>query len=91
MNDDLLNRALIFAVNAHAGMVRQGTNTPYIVHPMEAVAIVASMTNDKEVIAEDIHGIIDKYLENVKQTLMDWISDIENYYDERVSAMEREM
>ena len=26
MNDDLLNRALIFAVNAHAGMVRKGTN-----------------------------------------------------------------
>lgn len=60
MKDDLLNRALIFAVNAHTGMVRKGTDTPYIVHPMEAAAIVASMTNDKEVIAAAaLHDVVE--------------------------------
>ena len=53
--------------------------------------VMALLLDDKKENAEDIHGIIEKYLENVKQTLMDWISDIEKYYDERVSAIEREM
>ena len=47
----LLDKAIIFAVNAHRGQLRKGTNTPYILHPMEAAAIVGSMTNDDEVIA----------------------------------------
>ncbi len=47
----LLDKAIIFAVNAHRGQLRKGTNTPYILHPMEAAAIVGSMTDDDEVIA----------------------------------------
>lgn len=47
----LLDNAIIFAVNAHRGQLRKGTNTPYILHPMEAAAIVGSMTDDDEVIA----------------------------------------
>ena len=30
MNEDLLNKALVFAINAHAGMTRKGTDIPYI-------------------------------------------------------------
>lgn len=60
MNDQLLSKALIFAINAHSGMVRKGTNLPYIVHPMEAVAIVASMTDDKELIAAAaLHDVVE--------------------------------
>lgn len=47
----LLDEAIIFAVQAHSGQVRKGTNRPYILHPLEAAAIVASMTDDLEVIA----------------------------------------
>ena len=47
----LLDKAIIFAVNAHRGQLRKGSNAPYILHPMEAAAIVAAMTDDEEVIA----------------------------------------
>ncbi|MDD4081065.1 MAG: HD domain-containing protein [Eubacteriales bacterium] len=50
-NDELLARAISFAAEKHKGQVRKGTNIPYIVHPMEAAAIVASMTSDRELLA----------------------------------------
>ena len=51
LNTDLLDRALIFAVHAHAGTERRGKGFPYIVHPLEAVSIVATMTADQELLA----------------------------------------
>lgn len=56
----LFNRAIQYAVDAHAGQLRKGTNIPYIVHPMEAAAIVASMTQNEEVLAAAIlHDVIE--------------------------------
>ena len=51
LDTTLLDRAIIFAVHAHAGTERRGKGFPYIVHPMEAVEIVATMTNDQELLA----------------------------------------
>ena len=51
LNTDLLDRAILFAVRAHAGTERRGKGFPYIVHPMEAVSIVATMTADQELLA----------------------------------------
>ena len=51
LNTALLDRAIIFAVHAHAGTERRGKGYPYIVHPMEAVEIVATMTADQELLA----------------------------------------
>ena len=51
MNTELLDRAIVFAVRAHAGTERRGKGFPYIVHPMEAVSIVATMTADQELLA----------------------------------------
>ena len=51
LNTDLLDRAIIFAVKAHAGTERRGKGYPYIVHPMEAVEIVSTMTKDQELLA----------------------------------------
>ena len=51
LNTDLLDRAIIFAVQAHAGTERRGKGFPYIVHPLEAVEIVATMTPDQELLA----------------------------------------
>ena len=51
LDTDLLDRAIIFAVRAHAGTERRGKGFPYIVHPMEAVEIVATMTRDQELLA----------------------------------------
>ena len=47
----LLDRAILFAVRAHAGTERRGKGFPYIVHPLEAVEIVATMTADQELLA----------------------------------------
>lgn len=51
LDTSLLDRAIIFAVRAHAGTERRGKGFPYIVHPMEAVEIVATMTSDQELLA----------------------------------------
>ena len=51
LDTTLLDRAILFAVRAHAGTERRGKGFPYIVHPMEAVAIVATMTSDQELLA----------------------------------------
>ena len=51
LNTEVLDRALIFAVKAHSGTERRGKGYPYIVHPLEAVEIVATMTNDQELLA----------------------------------------
>ena len=54
LNTAILDRAIIFAVKAHAGTERRGKGYPYIVHPMEAVEIVATMTKDQELLAAAI-------------------------------------
>lgn len=51
LNTELLDRAIIFAVKAHAGTERRGKGYPYIVHPLEAVEIVSTMTADQELLA----------------------------------------
>ena len=51
LNSAVLDRAIIFAVKAHSGTERRGKGYPYIVHPLEAVEIVATMTKDQELLA----------------------------------------
>ena len=51
LDTDLLDRAIIFAVKAHHNTERRGKGFPYIVHPMEAVEIVATITPDQELLA----------------------------------------
>ena len=45
-----LSEAISFAARCHDGMLRKGTDTPYIVHPMEAAAIAAALTNDEDIL-----------------------------------------
>ena len=51
LDTGLLDRAIIFAVRAHSGTERRGKGYPYIVHPLEAVEIVATITSDQELLA----------------------------------------
>lgn len=51
LDTDLLDRALIFAIHAHHDTERRGKGFPYIVHPMEAVEIVSTITSDQELLA----------------------------------------
>jgi len=51
LDTGLLDRAIVFAVQAHHNTERRGKGFPYIVHPMEAVEIVATITSDQELLA----------------------------------------
>jgi len=51
MDTSILDKAIIFATRAHQGQERKGKGLPYIVHPMEAVSIVATITTDQEILA----------------------------------------
>ena len=60
IDTSFLDKALVFAIKAHSGVERRGKDLPYIVHPMEAVAIVATMTKDQEILAAAaLHDIIE--------------------------------
>ena len=60
LNTELLDRAIVFAVRAHAGTERRGKGFPYIVHPMEAMEIVATMTPDQELlVAAALHDTVE--------------------------------
>ena len=48
---NIINQAIIFATEAHSGALRKGTVLPYIVHPLETLAIVSGMTDDAEILA----------------------------------------
>jgi myo-inositol-1(or 4)-monophosphatase len=59
-NYEVLEKAISFATKAHQGTTRKGTKTPYILHPLEAAAIVSSMTNDVEVMAAAVlHDVLE--------------------------------
>lgn len=56
----LLTEAVIFAAKAHDGLLRRGSETPYIVHPMEAAAIAAALGADEEIIAAAaLHDVVE--------------------------------
>ena len=56
----LLEEAVVFAVRAHSGMTRKGSDLPYILHPMETAAIVSGMTEDQEVMAAAVlHDVLE--------------------------------
>jgi len=56
----ILEEAVKFATDRHAGEFRKGTAIPYIVHPLEAVSIAAGMTDDQEVLAAAaLHDVVE--------------------------------
>ena len=57
---ELVSEAIAFAVKAHDGMRRKKSDSPYILHPMEAAVIVGTMTNDQNLIAAAaLHDVVE--------------------------------
>ncbi|MCR5041851.1 MAG: HD domain-containing protein [Clostridia bacterium] len=50
MDFEILDRAILFAVNAHKGQLRKD-GTAFILHPLEDASIVGTMTSDPEILA----------------------------------------
>ena len=57
---ELVSEAVTFAVKAHDGMRRKKSDSPYILHPMEAAVIVGTMTDDQHLIAAAaLHDVVE--------------------------------
>ncbi len=80
LDTELLDRAIVFAVRAHAGTERRGKGFPYIVHPLEAVEIVATMTNDQELLAA---AVLHDTVEDTDAT----IAQIQTEFGDRVAEL----
>ncbi len=82
MENDLFEKALMFAVAAHRGMYRKAQKIPYILHPMEVASIAASMTTDQEVMAA---ALLHDTVEDTSVTA----EEILENFGERVAALVR--
>lgn len=80
IDTSLLDRAICFAVQAHAGLERKGKGFPYIVHPMEAMAIVATMTSDQELLAA---AALHDTVEDTDVT----VAELQELFGERVALL----
>ena len=59
-NTALVDKAINYAVLHHKDVFRKGKNVPYILHPLEAMSIVASITDDHELMAAAaLHDLIE--------------------------------
>lgn len=83
MDTSVLDKAIVFAVKAHAGTERRGKGFPYIVHPLEAVEIVATMTTDQELLAA---AALHDTVEDTSVTL----DDIRREFGDRVAKLVEE-
>ena len=72
LDTSLLDRAICFAVQAHAGLERKGKGFPYIVHPMEVLALLNEMRADMTVI---IAGVLHDTVEDTSATIDDIIRE----------------
>ena len=80
LDTTLFDRAAQFAIEAHRGTERRGKGFPYIIHPMEAAAIVATVTNDPEMLAA---AILHDTVEDTDVT----IEQIEEMFGPRVAHL----
>ena len=63
--NELLNKAIIFATERHAGQVRKGTTIPYITHPLETMTILNAMKADTYLL---MAGVLHDVLEDTDTT-----------------------
>ena len=55
-----IEEAIHYATDAHAGVNRDSTRIPYILHPLEAAAIASGLTDDPDVIAAAVlHDVVE--------------------------------
>lgn len=80
IDTDLLDRAILFAVKAHHNTERRGKGFPYIVHPMEAMEIVSSITPDQELLAA---AALHDTIEDTDVT----VDDIRREFGDRIASI----
>ena len=78
--ENMLDKAILFATEAHKGQFRKGTQVPYILHPMEAAAIVSTMTVDPEILAG---AVLHDVVEDTSTTL----DEIQELFGDRIAFL----
>lgn len=64
----LLTKAIAFASGKHECQKRKGTDIPYIVHPLEALSIASTITNDENVLAAAVlHDVVEDCGVSIRQ------------------------
>jgi len=76
----VLDRAIIFAAEAHAGQKRKGFNTPYIIHPVSVMGLAETMTADEEILAA---AVLHDVVEDTEMTA----DDIRREFGDRVADL----
>ena len=77
---ELFDEALIFACRKHSGQRRKMSDTPYFVHPMEVASIVATMSDNQELLAA---ALLHDTVEDTDTTL----DEIKENFGKRVSLL----
>jgi len=77
---ELFDKALIFACEKHSGQRRKMSSAPYIIHPMEVASIVATMSDDPELLAA---AVLHDTVEDTDTTL----EEIKENFGKRVSLL----
>ncbi len=80
MRIDLINEAIILATAKHSGQVRKGTDIPYIVHPMEVMAILSRMGADEDLL---IAGVLHDVVEDTNVS----VEDIQIKFGDKVAEL----
>ena len=75
-----LEEAIHYAAFAHTGARRKGKERPYILHPLEAMIIVGSITEDEDVLAAAV-------LHDVVEDTSITGEDVRRIFGERVAAL----
>lgn len=78
MDTSFVDKAIKFAVDAHANTARRGKGFPYVIHVLEAMEIVATMSPDPELLAAAaLHDTVedtDVTLEQIRQEFGDRVA-----------------
>ena len=77
---DKLNKAILFATEAHKGQKRKMTGIPSILHSLEAATIVSALTSDEDVICAAV-------LHDVVEDTEYEIGDIEKRFGARIAGL----
>ena len=75
-----IEKAILFATKVHAGTFRKGTDRPYILHPLAAMAVVKKYTFDEDVLAA---AVLHDTVEDTPVT----VEQLEKEFGPRVAAL----
>lgn len=80
LDTSIVDKAIKFAVDAHSNTERRGKGFPYVIHVLEAMEIVATMTSDPELLAAAaLHDTVEDTsvtLEDIRKEFGNRVADL---------------